>query len=395
MVESSVIVLADGDRVRVDYTATSPNLLAFQLLDPSGQAKQPEQTIEQGRDFGLTGQPFTHIDSFAVAPLSGGGFVVAFDERVTPTDTSMAPSETQNASVYDAHGLFQASFSQTVGTNIASGTGFASPILVPLSGDRFVLVSNINDGSTVTGIDLSIDSADRSSVHLVLTGSFGIATQAGAEFALSGASGGLVLVGGANGANLMGDVGADTVIGGTSPDVIRGAAGDDSLSGGSAFDDINGNMGNDTAHGNAGDDWVVGGKDQDVLFGDAGNDIVLGNLGNDTLDGGDGDDVVRGGQGDDVLTGGAGNDYISGDRGNDTETGGAGADNFHSFSGAGIDRVLDFNVSEGDRVQLDPGTQFQVSQVGADTIVDLGNGDEVILVGVQASTLPPGTIFLG
>jgi len=189
--------------------------------------------------------------------------------------------------------------------------------------------------------------------------------------------------------------GDDTITGTTTPDYLRGDDGDDSISGGTAFDDINGNMGNDTAHGNAGDDWVVGGKDQDVLFGDDGDDIVLGNLGNDTLDGGAGNDVVRGGQGNDSLAGGAGNDFISGDRGDDTMTGGPGADNFHSSQDAGIDRVLDFSVAEGDRVQLDPGTTFTVSQVGADTVIDMGGGNQMILVGVQMSTLPPGTIFLG
>jgi serralysin len=212
---------------------------------------------------------------------------------------------------------------------------------------------------------------------------------------VSGGDGNDILDGGSGNDTVMAGTGNDQIVDASGQNYLRGDDGNDNISGGSDFDDINGNMGNDTAHGNAGDDWVVGGKDQDMLFGDAGSDQVLGNLGNDTLDGGDGDDVVRGGQGDDVINGGAGNDYVSGDRGNDTETGGAGADNFHSFSGAGIDRVLDFHLSEGDRVMLDPGTQFQVNQVGADTVIDLGGGDEVILVGVQASTLPPGTIFLG
>jgi Ca2+-binding RTX toxin-like protein len=137
----------------------------------------------------------------------------------------------------------------------------------------------------------------------------------------------------------------------------------------------------------------VGGKDNDLLFGDDGTDIVWGNLGNDTCDGGNGDDQCRGGQGDDSVSGGAGNDFISGDRGSDTVTGGAGADLFHTFSGAGLDRVLDFHLSEGDRVMLDPGTVFSVTQVGSDTVVDMGNGDQMILVGVQMSTLTPGWIF--
>jgi Ca2+-binding RTX toxin-like protein len=103
--------------------------------------------------------------------------------------------------------------------------------------------------------------------------------------------------------------------------------------------------------------------------------------------------LIRGGQGDDSLYGGAGNDWLSGDRGNDTLTGGMGADTFHTFSGAGIDRVLDFHIQEGDRVQLDPGTTWTVSQVGADTVIDMGNGDQMVLVGVQLSTLTGAWIF--
>jgi len=210
-----------------------------------------------------------------------------------------------------------------------------------------------------------------------------------------GGAGDDALIGGTGDDTINGGTGTDLVIGGEGKNYLRGDEGDDSVAGGSGFDDINGNQGNDTISGGVGDDWVVGGKDNDSQTGDAGDDIVWGNLGNDTLDGGDGNDQVRGGQGDDSISGGAGGDYISGDRGNDTETGGAGADIFHSFSGAGIDRVLDFHLGEGDRVMLDPGTAFTVSQVGADTVVDMGNGDQLILVGVQMSTLTPGWIFTG
>ena len=64
-----------------------------------------------------------------------------------------------------------------------------------------------------------------------------------------------------------------------------------------------------------------------------------------------------------------------------------GADTFHGSQDAGIDRVLDFNLAEGDRVQLDPGTTYTVSQVGADTVIDMGGGDQMILVGVQLASL--------
>jgi Ca2+-binding RTX toxin-like protein len=211
------------------------------------------------------------------------------------------------------------------------------------------------------------------------------------------------LYGGAGNDQLDGGLGDDQLFGGSGSDTLtdiagqnylRGEAGDDVINGGAGFDDANGNTGNDTIHGGAGDDYSVGGKDNDVLFGDAGNDIVWGNLGNDTIDGGDGNDQVRGGQGDDIVNGGAGDDFVSGDRGNDTTTGGAGADIFHGSQDAGIDRVLDFHLSEGDRVLLDPGTTYTLSQVGADTVIDMGGGaNQMILVGVQLSSLTPGWIF--
>lgn len=175
--------------------------------------------------------------------------------------------------------------------------------------------------------------------------------------------------------------------------LLRGEAGNDYVIGGDGFDDINGNMGNDTASGGLGADWVVGGQDQDLLFGDAGDDIVYGNMGNDTCYGGDGNDLVRGGQGDDVLFGGMGKDWLSGDRGNDTITGGHGADTLHAFADAGLDRVTDFSIADGDRVQLDRGTPYTLVQSGADTIIDMGGSAQMILVGVNLSSLPSGWMF--
>jgi Ca2+-binding RTX toxin-like protein len=188
--------------------------------------------------------------------------------------------------------------------------------------------------------------------------------------------------------------GDDTIVDSSGANYLRGEDGNDSVAGGIGFDDINGNMGNDTAAGGSGEDWVVGGKDNDSLDGGAGHDLVYGNLGGDTCEGGDGNDIVRGGQDNDVVRGGAGNDYVSGDRGDDTMTGGPGADIFHSFGEAGIDRVTDFTMAEGDRVQLDAGTTYTVAQVGADTIISMPGGGQMILVGVQMSTLQPGWLII-
>ncbi|HEX5377440.1 MAG TPA: M10 family metallopeptidase C-terminal domain-containing protein [Phenylobacterium sp.] len=228
-----------------------------------------------------------------------------------------------------------------------------------------------------------------------------IAKGADIENAIGGANADRIN-GNALGNRLQGGGGDDTIWGGAGNDQIqaisgstylRGEAGDDSVSGGSGFDDINGNMGADTASGHLGGDWVVGGQGDDLLNGDEGDDIVYGNMGNDWCDGGVGADVVRGGQGDDILLGQAGDDWLSGDRGNDTETGGAGADTFYSFGDAGVDRITDFNRAEGDRIQLDPGTSYAVAQSGADTVISIAGGAQVILVSVQASSLTAGWII--
>lgn len=196
-----------------------------------------------------------------------------------------------------------------------------------------------------------------------------------------------VIDGGGGADFIKGGDGYDNFQGGAGEDTLWGGDGADTLEGGADFDQINGNQGNDTARGGEGGDWVVGGKDQDLLYGDAGDDIVYGNLGNDTCYGGDGADWVRGGQGDDVIDGGAGNDWMAGDRGNDTVTGGAGADKFYFFAGAAIDRVTDFSSVAGDRVLLDAGQAYTVKFTTEGTIIDLGNGDQMILVGVTQASL--------
>ena len=192
---------------------------------------------------------------------------------------------------------------------------------------------------------------------------------------------------------IFGGLGNDTIEGGAGDDYLRGDAGDDSLVGGPGFDDLNGNQGNDTVRGGDGPDWVLGGQGDDMLYGDDGDDVVYGNLGNDTLDGGDGRDWVRGGQGDDSLMGGAGDDWLSGDLGDDTISGGPGADIFHTWGAAGLDLVTDFNLAEGDRVQVDIGTVYTLAQVGADTVISMVGGARMVLMGVQLSSLTGDWIF--
>jgi serralysin len=153
----------------------------------------------------------------------------------------------------------------------------------------------------------------------------------------------------------------------------------------------------------SGDDTMIGSPvNFNFLTGLNGNDSVAGsdrfdrlhgNIGNDTVSGGGGIDWVRGGKGNDSLSGGVGNDWLSGDRDNDTMSGGAGADIFNSFGAAGSDRIVDFNLAEGDQVRLEPGSAYTTAQVGADTVITVDGAAQVTLVGVSLSSLTGGWIF--
>lgn len=127
-------------------------------------------------------------------------------------------------------------------------------------------------------------------------------------------------------------------------DQIDGTAAGETLNGAHLSDVIFGQGGNDRIHGRDGHDIVDGGTGNDRIWGERGNDRLLGNRGADKLFGGPGDDTLIGGAGDDTLDGGIGNDVL---------TGGLKADTFVFGTGYGADRITDFNVAQGDRLQLD------------------------------------------
>ncbi|WP_242522880.1 Ig-like domain-containing protein [Vibrio vulnificus] len=111
----------------------------------------------------------------------------------------------------------------------------------------------------------------------------------------------------------------------------------------------------------------------DQIRGTDNNDIILGHAGNDVLDGGLGDDLLFGGAGSDLLIGGLGNDIL---------TGGDGADIFKWVDmETARDLVTDFNVSQGDK--LDLADLFDdMSKADIDTLLaDLGSGDNQGAVG--------------
>lgn len=155
---------------------------------------------------------------------------------------------------------------------------------------------------------------------------------------------------------LAGRDGNDTLDAGTLNDTLFGGNGNDRLFGGEGDDVMNGDNDND---------YMIGGTGNNTLFGGAGNDVLATDDGNDYMDGGDNDDTLNGYGGQDVLVGGFGNDRIIGNFGNDTLTGGAGADDFQIFSQDafnGVDTILDFNPTEGDKISFIAGGVASINQ---------------------------------
>lgn len=131
------------------------------------------------------------------------------------------------------------------------------------------------------------------------------------------------------------------------------AMGLDRLDGTAAGETITGAQHDDLIYAQSGNDQVLGQGGNDTIYGGGGNDRIFGLGGNDLLWGAAGRDTLKGGEGHDTMNGGGGNDVLDGGTGHDLMTGGTGADTFVFAVGHGRDRVTDFNVAEGDRLQLD------------------------------------------
>jgi Ca2+-binding RTX toxin-like protein len=101
--------------------------------------------------------------------------------------------------------------------------------------------------------------------------------------------------------------------------------------------------------------------------------------------------------GDDTLDGGTGNDLLDGGRGNDTLIGNSGDDLFKFGKHDGSDTIQDFTAGAGseDTIELKGLKKIddlndlldRATDVGADTVIDFGKGDELTLIGVQKADL--------
>jgi Ca2+-binding RTX toxin-like protein len=111
--------------------------------------------------------------------------------------------------------------------------------------------------------------------------------------------------------------------------------------------------------------------------------------GNDTIYGGAGNDIIFGQEGNDIIYGDAGNDHIYGGSGNDTLYGGSGADTFHYTGNDGHDTIKDFNIAEGDVLDLSELlgdiNGFTQAAINDFVFATTQNGNTVISVDVTGS----------
>jgi hypothetical protein len=164
---------------------------------------------------------------------------------------------------------------------------------------------------------------------------------------------------------ILGDDAANTLIGTEDSEIIFGLGNNDTISAWGGNDQASGGNGNDIVNGGRGNDW---------LLGDAGNDTLVGEGGNDHLVGGDGSDLLLGNDGNDDLDGGAG------------------SDKFMILRGDGIDTIKNFTSED----KIDLGAFHFASaqaaidafqQVGPNAVLDLGQGNRLILQDTQVADL--------
>ncbi|MDB5471670.1 MAG: hypothetical protein JWR84_3230 [Caulobacter sp.] len=199
----------------------------------------------------------------------------------------------------------------------------------------------------------------------------------GAWEVINGTNAANTLQGSSQGDQINGLDGIDKLFGNGGDDQLNGGEGNDQLNGGAGADDMHGNNGNDSyTVDNAGDTvveaagegtdsvsssvtFVLGDNVESLTLtgsanlggtGNAGANTLNGNTGNNYLNGLGGNDILRGGDGADVMYGGTGNDQLYGQ---------GGADHFIFENGSILlsgtresDIVRDFNVAEGDRIDL-------------------------------------------
>lgn len=108
------------------------------------------------------------------------------------------------------------------------------------------------------------------------------------------------------------------------------------------------------------------------------------------------DNEVRGGKGDNVLTGGDAGDWIDGKAGNDKLSGGEGPDIFVFGKNYGRDMIIDFDPTEGDRIDLSDARgingfkdlmKHHVEDTGRNLVITTDDGSQLVLKNIDPDDL--------
>lgn len=288
-------------------------------------------------------------------PLVGASYALA----VTPMAVDIAAIQ----SLYGAPGDTSASAGDT--RYALDGLATQSSAMQGMAAAGVAITMTLYD---VSGQDMLDFSAATDGIRLDLRG--------GAVSDVAGLAGNLVIAQGTVIEDARSGVGNDLLRGNIGDNRLAASRGNDVLFGHGGSDTLIGAEGRDRLSGGIGADRLLGGAHMDKLWGGTGRDTLAGGGGDDLLSGGGGADLLFGGTGDDVLTGGGGADRLFGQEGQDTLSGGAGFDRLWGGAGADCfvyragfanDWILDFSVSEGDRLQIysDAATEGDLAQIAA------------------------------
>ncbi|MDA0267595.1 MAG: alkaline phosphatase D family protein [Cyanobacteria bacterium] len=187
--------------------------------------------------------------------------------------------------------------------------------------------------------------------------------------------GGFSISGGSEvGETLLGDITANRIAGFGGNDTIAGGLGNDVIFGGDGDDVLRGDLNSRRSGGTiGGDDIIRGGNGNDRIGGKSGNDILFGDAGDDAIWGDDGDDILRGGLGNDRLTG-------------DDFSGGTGADTFVLAVGEGTDTIVDYG-NGADIIQILGATSVDQIQDGSNVLLKVGDETLAIVNDATAGNL--------
>ncbi len=234
-----------------------------------------------------------------------------------------------------------------------------------------------------------------------------------------------VVIENANGGTDTVQVGFTYTLGANLEKLILSGTADIDGTGNALLNTLTGNAGNNTLDGGAGADKMYGGLGDDTYIVDNKTDGVTeaAGAGHDTVrtsvaitlaanvedmfqtgvanikgTGNALDNAMYGNSGNSTLDGGAGSDFLDGGFGNDTLTGGTGADIFAFSNTTSFDKVTDFSLAQGDKLDISDiliGFMPGISEIGEYVSFATVKGVTTISVDADGAGSGTGMVAIG